>query len=86
MASGIPVLGSLYSGAVEEMVEDGKSGWTFRPDRPPEMYSALDRALSTTPTQLNLMRAHARRRSLEVTPEHTATVVDDALRFALEND
>ena len=31
MAAGLPVLGSIYSQAVEELVEDGVSGWVFRP-------------------------------------------------------
>ena len=30
MAAGLPVLGSIYSQAVEELVEDGVSGWVFR--------------------------------------------------------
>ena len=33
LAAGVPVLGSLYSQAVEELVRDGENGWTFRPDR-----------------------------------------------------
>jgi glycosyltransferase involved in cell wall biosynthesis len=37
MASGLPVLGSVCSQAVQELVEDGKTGWTFHPQRPPEM-------------------------------------------------
>src|SRR5262249_25938740 len=46
MASGLPILGSLYSQAVEDLVEDGITGWTFRPDRSGEMKAAIRRALS----------------------------------------
>jgi hypothetical protein len=67
------------------MVEDGKSGWIFRPDLDESMYHALDRALSTSDAHLNCMRVHARRRALEVTPEKAAAVFDKALRFAMEN-
>jgi glycosyltransferase involved in cell wall biosynthesis len=45
MASSLPVLGSLYSQAVEEMVEEGKNGWTFHPDKTDEMYDAINRAM-----------------------------------------
>src|SRR6266700_2369535 len=48
MAAGLPVLGSLYSQAVEELVRDAQNGWCFRPDSKNEMYSALDRALNTS--------------------------------------
>jgi glycosyltransferase involved in cell wall biosynthesis len=85
LASGVPVLGSVYSQAVEEMVEDGENGWRFRPDHVEEVYSALDRALSSSESELNRMRARARSRALEVTPERAAAVFDNALRSALEN-
>lgn len=82
LASGLPVLGSLYSQAVEEMVCDGKNGWTFRPDRRGEMDDALNRALTATDSELNAMRACARKRALEVTPEHAAAVCSAALHQA----
>ncbi len=44
MAAGVPVLGSLYSMAVEELCRDGENGWTFRPDVAAERDSAIDRA------------------------------------------
>jgi glycosyltransferase involved in cell wall biosynthesis len=59
MIAGLPVLGSLYSQAVEDLVTGGVDGWTFRTDRPEEVYDALDRALNASPEQLNAMRAHA---------------------------
>lgn len=80
MAAGMPVLGSLSSQAVEEMVEDGKTGWTFRPGTPGEMYGALDRALACSVEELNKMRPAARKRAQEVTPESAAAVFERALR------
>jgi glycosyltransferase involved in cell wall biosynthesis len=82
LASGLPVLGSLHSQAVEEMVQDGESGWTFRPENRAEMCRAIGRALSCSETELNRMRVNARRSALQVTPEKTAAVLDDALQAA----
>lgn len=69
MAAGLPVLGSIYSQAVEEMIEDGQNGWSFRPHNSGEMYSALDRALNTSVDALNSMRRCAREKALQYTPE-----------------
>jgi glycosyltransferase involved in cell wall biosynthesis len=81
MAAGLPVLGSVYSQAVEEMVQDGLTGWTFRPDRAQEMYEALDRALSAPLDRLQSMRAAARKRAGCITSEFVADRVMDAIRF-----
>jgi glycosyltransferase involved in cell wall biosynthesis len=84
LASGLPVLGSVYSQAVEEMVGDGENGWTFRADQPEEMYNALERALTTSIPELNAMRQCARARALAVTAEAAAAAFDDALRTVME--
>jgi glycosyltransferase involved in cell wall biosynthesis len=81
MAAGLPVLGSVYSQAVEELVQDGVNGWTFRSNRSSEMYAALDRALTTTHEQLRRMGASARRAIEHLTPEFAADRVMDAVRF-----
>jgi glycosyltransferase involved in cell wall biosynthesis len=56
MIAGLPVLGSLYSQAVLDLVVDGISGWTFRPDIGGEVEAALDRALAASPGELDTMR------------------------------
>ena len=71
MAAGVPVLGSRNSQAVEEMVEDGETGWVFSPERREEIPSALDRALSTPSDQLGAMRDGCRARA-RFTPEAAA--------------
>ena len=48
MASGLPVLGSRYSQAVEEMVTDGRTGWCFDPLRPATVADALDKIFSAS--------------------------------------
>jgi hypothetical protein len=72
MAAGLPVIGSLYGQSVEELVTDGETGWTFRPDRPDEFDAALGRALATPPAELDRMRAAARPRAARLTPEFVA--------------
>lgn len=76
LASGLPVLGSVYSQAVEELIEDGRNGWLFRPDQGHEMYQAIDRAMSISAAALNDMRQHARETALGLTPEYVAGLVD----------
>jgi glycosyltransferase involved in cell wall biosynthesis len=81
LAAGLPVLGSLYSQAVEELIEDGVNGWTFRPDRPEEMSTAIDRALSTPEEELDKMRRVSRARILRFNPEFGAECFSKAIRF-----
>jgi len=77
MASGVPVLGSRYSQAVEELVKDGQNGWTFCPDDPEDFYGALDRALQTPDHELNQMAVLARAAVSGITP---ASVAERLLR------
>ena len=46
MAMGLPVLGSVKSQAVTELIEDGVSGWWFDPTSPQDLERAVDRALA----------------------------------------
>src|SRR5207249_4625429 len=82
LASGLPVLGRVYSQAVEELVRDGKNGWTFRPDRSDELFAALDRALTAPKTRLDEMRAEARRSVEHLTAEFVGQRIVDAIRLA----
>jgi hypothetical protein len=81
MLSGLPVLGSIYSQAVEELVQDGVSGWTFRTDRPDELAGAIERALAVKPAELATMRRRARARALKITQLTMANQLLDAVRF-----
>lgn len=80
MVSGRPVLGSVYSQAVEELVRDGEHGWTFRPDRAEETYAALDRACSTPADVLDGIGEAARERVRHLTPELVADRILQAIR------
>jgi glycosyltransferase involved in cell wall biosynthesis len=83
MAAGVPVLGSRYSQAVEELVEDDRTGWTFRPDRADECLAAIDRALATSPEELALMRSACRERVAALTFEATAERMLGAIGSAM---
>jgi hypothetical protein len=72
LAAGLPVLGSRNSQAVEEMIEDGRTGWTFRPDRPEEILAALNRAFTTPADEFDRMRVRCRERARDFTPEAAA--------------
>jgi len=84
MAAGVPVLGSVYAQAVEELVQDGVSGWHFTPDRPEAVDQALDQVLAADPAELARMGAHARQAVGYLTPEYIADILVDGLRLALE--
>ncbi|MEP6960522.1 MAG: glycosyltransferase family 4 protein, partial [Acidobacteriota bacterium] len=81
MAAGLPVLGSLYSQAVEDLVIDNETGWTFRTDHPKEMSGALDRMLSTSPAALLDMKRRARESVRHLTPARMAQDMEAALTY-----
>jgi len=84
LASGLPVLGSTYSQAVEELIKDGFNGWTFRPDNTDEMYSALDKAMTVQDQQLEEMRRAGRERIRALTPRYGANCFMAAIDFVLQ--
>ena len=81
LAAGLPILGSLYSQAVEELVQDGLNGRTFRPDRPEEVYRALDWAMTAPVEQLDEMRRAGRERIHALSPEYGAKCYLEAIDF-----
>jgi glycosyltransferase involved in cell wall biosynthesis len=81
MVAGLPVLGSIYAQAVEELVEDGVTGWTFRTDEAEEMYRALDRAMTVPFGRLAGMRRMARERARRMSPEFGAKCLLGAIHL-----
>lgn len=79
LASGLPVVGSVYSQAVEELVRTGENGWTFAPDEPESMSRALDDALSADEPTLTKMREAAKKSVEWLTPEYTAERILEAI-------
>jgi len=78
-ASGLPVLGTIYSQAVGELVEDGKTGWIYDPREAGAAAAALDRLFSTSSDTLSTMRVQARQRIQHLTPRTVAAIFDDAI-------
>jgi glycosyltransferase involved in cell wall biosynthesis len=79
MAAGLPVLGSRYSQAVEELVTDSETGWTFTPDDPNSVNAALDRALAASAGDLGRMSRAARERAMRLTPSAVAERIAGAI-------
>jgi hypothetical protein len=85
MSAGLPVLGSVYSQAVEELCCDGENGWTFRPDSREETIDTIGRALSTPIERLDSMRAVARAAVERLTPQYAVQRLVQAVASALTN-
>jgi len=79
LATGLPVLGSDRSQAVEEMVVDGENGWVFSPDEPLSVARALDSALRVSPDRLAVMRGKARETASRVNAEYVAERMREAI-------
>jgi glycosyltransferase involved in cell wall biosynthesis len=79
LASGLPVLGSVYSQAVEEMIHDGVNGWKFRPDDEADILRALSAAFSLTGDEVDSMRPRCRKSIEAITPEATAATLAHAI-------
>jgi glycosyltransferase involved in cell wall biosynthesis len=84
MAAGLPVLGSVYSQAVEELVDEGTTGWVFRPDVASGIEAAIETALNTSVAELNQMRELARKRVASITPEYAASQMIGAISAAMQ--
>ncbi|MEM7410756.1 MAG: glycosyltransferase [Myxococcota bacterium] len=76
---GVPVLGSRNAQAVEDLIEEGVHGWTFRPDVTPEVDAAIDRALNASPEERSRMRQGCLAQATRFDPEIVARSLLDAI-------
>ena len=83
MAAGLPVLGSLQSQAVQEMVEEGREGWVFDARNAPSMRDAIERCLGATGDERRRLGEQARQRALQFSPAHSAQQIVDACARAI---
>ena len=83
MVSGLPVLGSIYSQAVEEMVEEDQTGWQFDPLQPQSLEAALARFLDAPEEQLAAMRVRARARGLSISVANASDQITAAVHAVL---
>ena len=79
MAAGLPVLGSIHSQAVRELVIDGKNGWTFRTDCPDEMYQVIDRCLTSSAQTLQAFGMEACKTAMDLPPARIANMIHAAI-------
>jgi glycosyltransferase involved in cell wall biosynthesis len=75
MAMGVPVMGSIYSAAVQELVTDGATGWKFTPTEEQSILGCIDRVMRTPSVQLTKMRDAAAEAVRMLTPEAAADSV-----------
>jgi glycosyltransferase involved in cell wall biosynthesis len=80
LASGLPVLGSTGSQAVEILVRDRINGWLFEPHQSNSVYGAIDRMLRTTPAEWKTLQEGARASVRDITPENAASSIINAIR------
>lgn len=83
LASGTPVLGSIYAQSVESLIRDGINGWSFQPDDPDEFYSVLDRALKTDVTTLKGMANSCRESVSHISPSQSANHFVNAVQVVM---
>jgi glycosyltransferase involved in cell wall biosynthesis len=84
LSAGLPVLGSTYSQAVDELCIEGKTGWRFRPDVPEEMDAAIDRALNTPADAIEGMRRAGHELVEKLTPAYAAERFLTAIKAAAD--
>jgi glycosyltransferase involved in cell wall biosynthesis len=81
MAAGLPVLGSKYSQAVDELVQEGVHGWKFHPDDPHEMMMAFNEALTSSHEKLGWMSSNCRKKISEYSIDSSADKMVNVIRF-----
>jgi glycosyltransferase involved in cell wall biosynthesis len=81
----LPVLGSRYSQAVEDLVDDGSTGWIFAPDNVIELDGAIERALQSSNDLLHSMGQRARQAVGRVSPDSGADAILLAINYVLSS-
>ncbi len=82
MASGIPVLGSIYAQSVEACCVEGRNGWIFDPMDNDSMAQAIDRAMNVSPETRFEMGQHARESVADITASTSADCFLEVVRKA----
>jgi glycosyltransferase involved in cell wall biosynthesis len=80
LAAGVPVVGSVYSQAVDELIQDGKNGFRFEPRDVEAVIVAVERASRTSDQDLLRMREHARATAALLEPESAAARIADLVK------
>lgn len=81
--SGLPVVGSQYAQSIETLGREGENGWYCFPDRGPELYAALDRALNASAHELEQMESRCRATVAGISADRSAAHFGDVIRTVL---
>jgi len=85
LAAGMPVLGSSYSQAVQDLVVDGENGWVYRVDHLEEVHEAVSKFLASDEPTLAAMRERARASVLHLTPAWVVNRILGVVDFTRES-
>ena len=80
LSRGLPVIGSLYSQAVEELIQNEKNGWLFHPDQQKEFVKTLNKAINTPDSKLQKMSVKGIEAIQLFTPEKISENVIEAIK------
>ncbi len=75
-----PVLGSVHSQAVTELIQDGENGWIWDPEEEGSLYRTLSRVFQTGPQELRSMSEFAKHSVAKVSPDLVSSKVLAALQ------
>lgn len=81
MFSGLPVIGSCHSQAVETLIRDGVDGWIYDPQDDHSLAAAMDRCGRSSLVDIS---ESARVRVVDRTPEASAIQLVDAIARAID--
>lgn len=80
LASAVPVLGSPYSQAVEELVVDGRNGWLLEGCAEIDLVRGLERVLATSEAERAVMGRRARETASGLEPDAAAQALERVFR------
>lgn len=83
LSRGTPVIGSLYSQAVEELITEDYNGWVFCPDNQQEFITTLNKAISTNKAEMVKISNNAILSIKNHTPENSAKNILQAINYVL---
>ena len=79
LIAGRPVLGSVHSQAVMELVQEGENGWLWNPEVEGSLYAALSRVFSCSVEDLKALSRNAKESVLRISPPLVANIMLDGL-------
>ena len=66
---------------IEELVNEGETGWKFFPDDPQDVYRAIEKAMNTQLVTLNNMRGRGQAKAKSCTPDRVSERMLQAIFF-----